>query len=126
MANLDVSPMIRALQHAPGEFEFVAGWLNHVPSGHSFRFHPSDQVEVSAACNCALLVPTPEGERELANKFREWERDYWQPLVINREFASHFHRSGLRRLLIVLTERLHRALLRPPRAPQRAAATRMS
>jgi hypothetical protein len=126
MSNLDVSPMTRALQHAPSEFEFVSGWLNHVPSGHSFRFHEGDQVEVSAACNCALLVPTPEGERELSKGFREWERAYWQPLQINRQFASHFYKSGLRRVLIVLTERLHRWLLRPPRATHGAAAARMS
>ena len=126
MANLDVSPMIRALQHAPSEFEVVSGWLNHVPSGHSFRFHEGDQVEVSAACNCALLVPTREGERELAKGFREWERDYWRPLQINRQFASHFYRSGPRRLLIVLTERLHRWLLRPTRTPESAPAAHTS
>lgn len=126
MSNLDVSPMIRALQQAPSEFEFVSGWLNHVPSGHGFRFHEGDQVEVSAACNCALLVPTREGERELSKGFREWERAYWQPLQINRQFASHFHTSGLRWVLIVLTERLHRWLLRPPRVTDRAPAARMS
>ena len=126
MANLDVSPMITALQHTPYEFELTSGWLHHVPSGHSFRFHSNDQVEVSAACNCALLVPTHEGERELSKGFREWERAYWQPLQINREFASHFHRSGPRRLLIVLTERLHRWLLRTPRTTPRAAEARTS
>jgi hypothetical protein len=126
MSNLDVSPMITALQNTPSQFEFVCGWLNHVPSGHSFRFHENEQVEVSAACNCALLVPTREGERELSKGFREWERVYWQPLLINRQFASHFYKSGPRRLLIVLTERLHRWLLGPPRVNRSAAAARTS
>ena len=126
MANLDVSPMITAWQHTPYEFELTAGWLHHVPSGHSFRFHSNDQVEVSAACNCALLVPTPEGERQLSRQFREWERDYWQPLQINREFASHFHRSPLLRFLIVLTERVHRWLLQPSRAIRRSEMARIS
>jgi hypothetical protein len=122
MANLDVSPMVNALLYAPDEFELSSGWLNHIPSGHSFRFDTSDHVEISAACNCALLVPTPESERELAKRFREWERDYWRPLQINREFASHFvHKPGLRWVLIVLTRRLHRWLLRAPRVPERAA-----
>ena len=48
MANLDVSPMIRALQYSPHEFELTAGWLHHGRSGHSFRFDANDQVEVSA------------------------------------------------------------------------------
>jgi hypothetical protein len=123
MANLDVSPMIRALRHAPDEFEVTAGWLHHIPSGHSFRFAANDHVEISAACNCALLAPTPEHERELAKGFREWERDYWRPLQINREFAAHFvHKRGLRWVLIVLTGHLHRWLLRQPRATQRATA----
>lgn len=126
MTHLDVSPMIRALQHAPSEFELVSGWLNHVPSGHSFRFHEGDQVEVSAACNCALLVPTSEGEKELSKGFREWEHAYWQPLQINRQFASHFYKSGPRRVLIALTERLHRWLLRPPRATHDAVVARTS
>jgi len=125
MANLDVSPMIRALQDAPGEFEFTAGWLNHLPSGHSFRFDANDSVEVSAACNCALLVPTREHERELAARFRDWERDYWQPLLINREFASHFvHRLSLRWLLITLTGRVHRWLLQPPWTAHHPAVAR--
>ncbi len=125
MANLDVSPMIEALQHAPGEFEFAAGWLNHLPSGHSFRFDANDSVEVSAACNCALLVPTREHERELAKRFRDWDRDYWQPLLINREFASHFiHRRSLRWLLIALTGRLHHWLLQPPWATRRPVPAR--
>jgi len=121
MANLDVGPMIRALQYAPHEFELTAGWLNHVRSGHSFRFDADDHVEISAACNCAMLVPTREHERDLAKSFREWERDFWRPLQINREFASHF-KPGMRSVLIALTGRLQGLLMRPSRATRRAIA----
>jgi hypothetical protein len=49
-------------------------------------------------------------------EFREWESGYWRPLQINREFASHFSRKPrLRQMMIVLTGRLHRWLLRPQR-----------
>jgi hypothetical protein len=121
MATLDVSPMIRALQYAPQEFELTAGWLHHGRSGHSFRFDANDQVEVSAACNCAMLAPTSEHSRDLAKAFRGWERDYWRPLQINREFASHF-KPGLRSMLIVLTGRLHNWLMRPSWSIRRAMA----
>jgi hypothetical protein len=121
MPYLDVSPMVAALRTTPDEFELVAGWLNHIRSRHSFRFGPNDDVELDAACNCALLAIRPEQERELAACFREWENSYWRPLQINREFASHFtHKTGLRSILIALTGRLHRWLLRLPpgnRAP---------
>jgi hypothetical protein len=125
MANLDVGPMIRALQYAPHEFELAGGWLNHGRSGHSFRFDADDHVEISAACNCAMLAPTSEHARDLAKAFREWERDYWRPLLINREFASHF-KPGPRSVLIALTGRLHHWLMRPSWPTRRAmvAATR--
>lgn len=117
MACLDVSPMIGALRRTPDEFELAGEWLTHVHSGHRFRFGANDQVEIHADCNCALLALTPEQERELAGTFREWEREHWRPLQINREFAAHFaHKPGLRWALIVLTGKLHRWLLRPPRA----------
>lgn len=121
MANLDVSPMIRALQYSPHEFELTAGWLNHGRSGHSFRFDANDQVEVSAACNCAMLAPTTEHAHDLAKAFREWERDYGRPLQINREFASHF-KPSLRSVLIGLTGRLHQWLMRPSWATRRTLA----
>lgn len=121
MAHLDVSPMIRALQYAPQEFDLTAGWLNHGRSGHSFRFDANDNVEVSAACNCAMLAPTTEHGHDLAKAFREWERDYWRPLQINREFASHF-KPSLRSVLIVLTGRLHLWLMRSSWATRRAMA----
>ncbi len=114
MSYLDLTPMITALRTAPDEFELVDGWLNHPRSAHGFRFRADDEVELRATCDCTLLAMRPEQTRELAKSFREWERDYWRPLLINREFASHFAPPGrLRHLLIVLTGRLHQWLLRP-------------
>jgi hypothetical protein len=112
MLYLDVSPMIAALRETPDEFELAGGWLNHIPSQHSFRFGPNDEVEISAVCNCALLAVRPEQKHELAVCSREWESNYWRPLQINREFASHFSgRPGWRQTLTLLTGRLHRWLL---------------
>lgn len=115
MSYLDVSPMIAALSDTPEDFEIVAGRLNHIPSQHSFRFGPNDEVEIAAACDCALLAVRPEQKPELAAGYRQWERDYWRPLLINREFASHFTRPLWRKGLILLTGRLHRWLLSGPR-----------
>jgi hypothetical protein len=121
MPYLDISPMITALRTTPDEFEVVDGWLNHTRSSHSFRFDVNDEVELRAECNCTLLAIRPEQRRELAKCFREWESSHWRSLQINSEFASHFSRKpGLREILIVLTGRLHRWLLRPQRF--RAAA----
>ena len=116
MPYLDISPMITALRTTPDEFELVEGWLNHTRSSHGVRFDANDDVELEATCNCTLLAIRPEQGRELAKCFREWESSYWRPLQINREFASHFLRKpGLRRMMIVLTGRLHHWLLRPQR-----------
>jgi hypothetical protein len=116
MPYLDINPMITGLRTTPDEFELVDGWLNHTRSSHSFRFDRNDEVELRAACNCTLLAIRPEQRRELEKCFREWESSYWRPLQINCEFASHFLRKpGLRQIMIVLTGRLHRWLLRPQR-----------
>jgi hypothetical protein len=112
MSYLDVSPMLTALRTAPDQFELVDGWLHHVSSWHNFRFGPDDQIEIRAACNCAQLAVRPEQRTVLAICFREWESAYWRPLQINREFALHFSpKTGLSRLMILLTGRLHRWLL---------------
>ena len=122
MPYLDVTPMISALRRAPDEFELSGGWLTHIGSWHSFRFGPSGQVEIRAACNCSLLAVNPDQLPALAKCFHEWESNYWGPLEINREFASHFNqRSGLRRVLIALTGQLYRWLLRPRRSHHKAA-----
>jgi hypothetical protein len=116
MLYLNVTPMITALRETPDEFELAGGWLNHIRSRHSFRFGPTDEVDINAACNCALLAVRPEQKRELANGYQEWKSNYWQPLQINREFASHFsRRPAWHQTLISLTGRLHRWLLCPQR-----------
>jgi len=121
MSYLDVSPMMTALSKTPEAFQLSQGWLTHLGSWHSFRFGPGDdQVELRAACNCALLAIRPDQLPALSKSFREWESSYWQPLQINREFAAHFaSHSGLRRILIALTGRLHSWLLRPSRVERR-------
>jgi hypothetical protein len=120
---LDLSPMITALRSAPDEFELAGTWLVHPRSAHSFRFTANDEVELRATCDCSLLAMRPEQMRELAKSFREWERDYWRPLLINREFASHFAPpSGVRRVLIGLTSRLQQWLMRPQRSRGEDAA----
>lgn len=119
MPYLDVSPMMTALRTTPQEFELASGWLHHIRSRHSFRFSPSDEVEIHAGCDCAMLAVRPEQERQLAACFREWQSNYWAPLQINREFASHFSRKpGVLQILIELTGRLHHWLLRQERVHQ--------
>ena len=116
MPYLDVNPMMTALRTAPEEFELVSGWLHHIRSRHSFRFSPDDQVEIRAACNCALLAVRPEQEHQLAACFREWHSNFWRPLEINREFASHFERRpGILQSMIELTGRVHRWLIKQER-----------
>src|SRR5688572_8330520 len=114
MSYLDVSPMIAALRDSPHDFEILFGRLSHIRSQHSFRFGPHGVVEVIATCECTLLAVSPAQGHELADAYCEWERDYWRPLLINREFASHFSRPPLRQFLISLTGRLHRWLLARP------------
>ncbi|HZS63412.1 MAG TPA: hypothetical protein VFA53_02785 [Xanthobacteraceae bacterium] len=113
MAYLDVSPMMVALRTTPEEFEFSHGWLHHTPSRHSFSFNPEGRVQLRADCNCSLLAIKSDQEEALAACYNEWQANYWRPLQINREFASHFRpRSRVRQLLIDLTARVQRWLLR--------------
>jgi hypothetical protein len=113
MSYLDVSPMAVALRTMPEEFEVNHGWLHHIPSRHDFLFDRDGRVQIRAQCNCAMLAVKAEQEKELFGAYREWQTSYWQPLQINREFASHFEPpSRLRRVLINLVARLHRRLLR--------------
>ncbi len=124
MSYLDVTPMMVALRTTPEEFELTHGWLHHVPSRHSFRFNPDGHVQISTACECALLAIRPEQERELASSFRNWNATYWRPLLINREFASHFRpRSMVRRMLIAATVRMHAWLVRGAGAVPAAVVT---
>ena len=113
MACLDVAPMMVALRTTPEDFELNNGWLQHLPSRHHFKFLADGRVRLHAECNCSHLAIKAEQERALTACFYEWQASYWRPLLINREFASHFRRrSALRQLLIDLTAKLHQWLLR--------------
>ena len=114
MAYLDVAPMMISLRTAPEDFEVKEGWLHHIPSRHDFRFDPDGNVQLRAQCDCAHLAVQAEQGRELTSAYRHWETHYWRPLLINREFASHFQRSALRQFLIDVTAWLHRRLLQQP------------
>ena len=113
MAYLDVSPMIHALRTSPEHFEFTNGSLHHIPSRHKFQFDWEGRVRVEARCDCAFLAVNTDQESSLCEAFSEWRTNYWRPIEINREFASHFERpTWFRQQLIDLTAWLHRALLR--------------
>jgi hypothetical protein len=115
MAHLDVNPMISALRTMPEQFEFSGGYLTHIPSQHNFRFHSGGRVQVEAMCRCASLMISSVQEAELCSAFRDWQRDYWTPILINQEFASHFAPpSPVRRALLNLTAWIHRRLLQTP------------
>jgi hypothetical protein len=111
MTYLDVSPMIVALRVAPEEFEIKEGWLRHIPSMHDFEFSKTGNVRIRAHCNCAMLSIKGEQESQLNEQYLEWQRLYWRPLLINREFAAHFRRSRARQLLINFVAWLHRKVL---------------
>src|SRR4051812_36635441 len=111
MAYLDVSPMMISLRTMPEEFEVKEGWLHHIPSRHDFRFDPEGNVELRAQCDCAHLAVQPDQSRQFAAAHKEWESQYWRPLMINREFASHFQRSAIRQFLIDVSGWLHRRLM---------------
>ncbi|MDQ8727958.1 hypothetical protein [Bradyrhizobium sp. LHD-71] len=116
MTYLDVSPMMVALRAAPEEFEMQQGWLRHIPSQHDFLFDPEGRVQIRAQCNCAFLSVEPSQARDLASHYNDWQKKYWQPLLINREFASHFHHSAFRKMLIDFTGWLHRRLMQQSHA----------
>jgi hypothetical protein len=112
MHYLDVSPMISALRDSPTSFEFARGSLHHIPSRHRFQFDHGGHVRIDAGCDCSSLVVSKQQEPALTEAFQQWRADYWRPLEINRQFAAHFDPpSPWRKLLINLTERVHRMLL---------------
>jgi len=125
MAYLDVSPMITSLRTTPEDFEIAEGWLRHIPSRHDFKFDPDGNVHLRAQCDCAHLAIQTEQGRELASSYHHWEAHYWRPLLINREFASHFRRSALRQFLIDVVARLQR-LLQQQQQQQHAPRGRMT
>ena len=111
MTYLDVSPMITALRTMPEDFEIRDGWLRHIPSHHDFTFDRDDQIQIRAQCNCAFLSVRHDQGLKLIAGYREWQSNYWRPLMINREFESHFRRSWFRQMLIDATAWLHRRLM---------------
>jgi hypothetical protein len=106
MAYLELSPAIAALRARPEEFEFSNDTLHHLGSRHRFRFLSEDSVEIHADCGCAILKASQEQTKVFHAAYREWHASYWQPLEINREFASHFEPALWRRAAIWLLRRL--------------------
>jgi hypothetical protein len=92
---LDVAPMISALQFQPTDFELSRGWLKHVPSRHRFKFDAKGNIIIDANCNCANRSVSAEQGQQLFKMFMCWRENYWQPLQINDEFASHFKRPNV-------------------------------
>jgi hypothetical protein len=121
MTYLELAPAITALRSRPEEFEFSNNTLHHLPSRHRFRFQGEDDVRIEAACDCSLLRAKPEQAKVFHSAYREWHASYWQPLEINREFASHFEPPPLWRRAAIW---LLRALLswQPARAKTLHAA----
>lgn len=111
MTYLDVSPMITSLRTMPEDFEIKEGWLHHIPSRHDFMFDQQGHVQIRAQCNCSFLSVKQEQSQQLFAGYRDWQTTYWRPLLINREFSSHFRRSVFRQMLIDLTAWLHRRLM---------------
>src|SRR5262245_33435682 len=107
MAYLDVSPMVAALRENPSHFEIRHGLVQHITSRHSCQFDARGKVSIDARCNCSFLSVRSEQERELLEAYRLWQTQYWQPLMINKEFASHFAPPpALITVLITFTEYL--------------------
>ena len=95
MTNLELSPAITALRTRPEEFELRDNALHHFGSRHSFRFLSEDEVRIEAFCDCSQLRASKDQSRALHDAFSQWRTSYWQPLLINREFAEHFAPPGL-------------------------------
>ena len=98
---LDASPMIRALQQSPSEFELRHECVRHRPSRHWLAFDPNGTARIFARCNCAEFPISRDQSIELRMAVANWEETYWRPLMareaaarrvakINREFARHF------------------------------------
>jgi hypothetical protein len=114
MTYLDLAPAIAAIRSRPEEFEISRDSLYHRRSRHSFNFLGEDDVRIDAACDCSLLRASSEQARAFHAAYREWQATYWRPMVINREFASHFAPPPLwQRLAVRLLSWL---LSRPPQA----------
>jgi hypothetical protein len=72
--HLDVAPMITALHFQPSDFEYVHGWLHHVPSRHRFQFERNGRVTIDAHCGCAALSVKSEQADDLHSMFQTWRQ----------------------------------------------------
>jgi hypothetical protein len=107
---LDVGPMIAALRTRPADFEMDGSWLHHFPSHHRFKIDQEGDVKIDATCDCAFLHVRREQGHELWHAFQIWRSAYWQPTLINREFARHFRAPNLwQRLYRGLRLKVYRA-----------------
>jgi hypothetical protein len=96
---LDAGPMIAALRTRPADFEMDRSWLHHFPSHHRFKIDQKGNVKLDARCDCAILHVRREQGQDLWHAFQIWHAVYWQPTMINREFARHFRSPNLWRRL---------------------------
>ena len=114
MVYLDLAPMISSLRTTPSDFEMDRGWLTHFPSRHSFKFDPDGNVRLHASCACVQFSVRQEQGRELSEAFKGWHANYWRPIEVNREFASHFRRpTFVQRLLRRMFARIRQITLDP-------------
>jgi hypothetical protein len=93
-SNIDVAPMISALQFQPTDFELSSGWLKHAPSRHRFKFDKKGRVTIEARCDCSGRPVRADQADQLFHAFKAWRQFYWEPLQIDREFASHFEKPN--------------------------------
>ena len=127
--SLNIAPMISALRFQPADFEYERGWLRHVPSRHRFQFDRSGRVTIDARCDCSGQRVSCEQGEELYVAFNSWRQFYWQPLQIDREFASHFRTpNAWVRLFrdIRMAWRRFRGRANPVSAPLEAMTTMIS
>ena len=114
MAYLELSPMIAALRECPEDFEIDRGWLTHFPSRHSYKIDSEGNVRLHAHCDCAFLSIRCDDGLALWKAYQEWRQNYWRPIEINREFASHFGRPNVAQRFLRSVLRRIRALVLDP------------
>src|ERR1700722_15892396 len=74
LRHLDVAPMITALRFQPSDFEYVHGWLHHVPSGHRFQFERNGRETTDAHFGCAALFVKSEQADDLHSMSQTWRQ----------------------------------------------------
>src|ERR1700716_4119716 len=89
-AYLALAPAISATRSRPEQIEFSNNILHHPEQWAQVPLRQRRRLALDAACDCSRLRALPEQARAFHTADREWRASYWQPLQINREFASHF------------------------------------